>query len=115
MTPEGPRAQRSSTSPAKWTVPVEVDKPTKPKINPFTPILGLTCSASERRKNTNHGSSLKIVELAREHGRVTIGDAIRLMGVSRNTTKQHFRNLVAVGHLSQHGSGRGVWYALTCG
>lgn len=54
--------------------------------------------------------SLQIVEFAREHGRVTIGDAIQLTGVSRNTLKQHFRNLVERGHLSQHGGGRGVWY-----
>ncbi|MEY3202235.1 MAG: hypothetical protein RIR70_1785, partial [Pseudomonadota bacterium] len=56
--------------------------------------------------------SLKIVELAREHGRVTIGAAIKLTGVSRNTLKQHFRNLVEHGHLNQQGSGRGVWYEL---
>jgi Fic family protein len=56
--------------------------------------------------------SLQIVEFAREHGRVTIGDAIKFTGVSRNTLKQHFRNLVERGHLSQQGSGRGVWYDL---
>ena len=56
--------------------------------------------------------SLQIVEFAREHGRVTIGDAIKLTGVSRNTLKQHFRNLVERGHLNQHGSGRGVWYEI---
>ena len=56
--------------------------------------------------------SLQIVEFAREHGRVTIGDAIKLTGVSRNTLKQHFRNLVEHGHLTQQGSGRGVWYEL---
>jgi Fic family protein len=56
--------------------------------------------------------SLKIVELVREHGRVTMGDAIKWTGVSRNTLKQHFRNLVEHGHLNQQGSGRGVWYQL---
>ena len=56
--------------------------------------------------------SLQIVEFAREHGRVTIGNAINLTGVSRNTLKQHFRHLVAQGHLNQQGSGRGVWYEL---
>ena len=56
--------------------------------------------------------SLQIVEFAREHGRVTIGEAIKLTGVSRNTLKQHFRALVERGTLSQHGSGRGVWYDL---
>ena len=56
--------------------------------------------------------SLQIVEFAREHGRVTIGEAVKLTGASRNTLKQHFRMLVERGHLNQHGSGRGVWYEL---
>jgi Fic family protein len=56
--------------------------------------------------------SLRIVEFAREHGRVTMGDAIRLTGASRNTLKQHFRALVEREHLNQHGRGRGVWYEL---
>jgi Fic family protein len=56
--------------------------------------------------------SLKIVELAREHGRVTMMDAIKLTGVSRNTLKLHFRDLTERNHLGQHGSGRGVWYGL---
>jgi Fic family protein len=56
--------------------------------------------------------SLQIVEFTREHGRITIGDAIKLTGVSRNTLKQHFRQLVERGHLNQQGSGRGVWYGL---
>ena len=56
--------------------------------------------------------SSQIVEFAREHGRVTIGDVIRLTGASRNTLKAHFRKLVERGHLGQQGSGRGVWYEL---
>ena len=56
--------------------------------------------------------SLRIVEFAREHGRVTIGNAVTLTGANRNTLKQHFRNLVERQHLKQHGSGRGVWYEL---
>ncbi len=56
--------------------------------------------------------SLQIVEFAREHGRITMGDAIRLTGGNRNTLKQHFRALVEQGHLGQHGAGRGVWYEL---
>ena len=56
--------------------------------------------------------SLQIVEFTREHGRVTIGEAVKLTGASRNTLKQHFRMLVERGHLNQHGSGRGVWYEL---
>ena len=56
--------------------------------------------------------SLKIVEFAREHGRVTMMDAIKLTGVSRNTLKQHFRDLTERNQLEQYGSGRGVWYGL---
>ena len=53
-----------------------------------------------------------MVEFAREHGRVSIGEALKLTGASRNTLKQHFRTLVERGHLKQQGSGRGVWYQL---
>ena len=56
--------------------------------------------------------SLHIVEFARGHGRVTMADAVKLTQANRNTLKQHFRNLVARGHLQQRGSGRGVWYEL---
>ncbi|WP_045214161.1 Fic family protein [Desulfonatronovibrio magnus] len=56
--------------------------------------------------------SLKIVEFVREHGRVTMGEVIRLTSANRNTLKQHFRALVKRGTLNQHGSGRGVWYSL---
>jgi Fic family protein len=55
---------------------------------------------------------LQIVEFVREHGRITIGDAIKLTGASRNTLKQHFRSLVERSTLNQRGSGRGVWYDL---
>ena len=56
--------------------------------------------------------SMRIVEHAREHGRVRMGEMVRLTGVSRNTLKEHFRQLVETRHLSMHGSGRGAWYAL---
>ena len=56
--------------------------------------------------------SLQIIEFARGHGRITMADAIKLTGASRNTLKQHFRNLTERGNLNQHGSGRGVWYDL---
>jgi Fic family protein len=54
--------------------------------------------------------SLQIVEFAREHGRITMGEALRLTDSKRNTLKQHFRTLVKRGHLGQHGAGRGAWY-----
>jgi Fic family protein len=56
--------------------------------------------------------SLRIVEFAREHGRITMGDAIKLTGSNRNTLKQHFRALVERGQLARRGGGRGAWYEL---
>jgi Fic family protein len=56
--------------------------------------------------------SLKIIEFAREHGRVTMADSIKLTGSNRNTLKQHFRNLVQQGYLRVRGQGRGAWYEL---
>jgi DeoR/GlpR family transcriptional regulator of sugar metabolism len=52
------------------------------------------------------------VDHAREHGRVGIGEMIKLTGASRNTLKQHFRQLVEKGHLVKHGGGRSTWYSL---
>src|SRR5271166_5858292 len=40
--------------------------------------------------------SVRILEYAREHGRVTMADMIRLTGASRNTLKEHFRRLVEI-------------------
>lgn len=56
--------------------------------------------------------SLQILEFVKDHGRVTIGDMIKITGASRNTLKEHFRSLVKKGILTLHGSGRGVWYKL---
>ncbi|HEX4079598.1 MAG TPA: DUF977 family protein [Rhizomicrobium sp.] len=58
------------------------------------------------------GHSVRIIDQAREHGRVTIGQMARLTGVSRNTLKAHFRLLVENGHLALHGKTRGAWYTL---
>ena len=57
--------------------------------------------------------SVQILEYVREHGRVTIGNMVKVTGTSRNTLKEHFRQLINKGHLVRHGSGRGVWYALS--
>ncbi len=56
--------------------------------------------------------SARLLDLVRDHGRLSIGNAERLTGENRNTLKQHFRGLVAAGHLSLNGAGRGAWYAL---
>lgn len=56
--------------------------------------------------------SLQILEYARDHGRVTVKDMVILTGASRNTLKEHFRNLVENRQLTMQGKGRGVWYRL---
>lgn len=57
--------------------------------------------------------SLKILEHARDHGRVTIKDMVVLTGASRNTLKDHFHKLVENRQLTMHGKGRGVWYRIS--
>lgn len=59
--------------------------------------------------------SLQIMEYAREHGRVTIGEMAKVLGTSRNTLKDHFRHLVEKRLLILNGRGRGAWYALSSG
>jgi Fic family protein len=56
--------------------------------------------------------SAQLLDLVRDHGRLTIGDAARLTNQNRNTLKQHFRTLVADGLLTLNGAGRGAWYSL---
>jgi Fic family protein len=54
--------------------------------------------------------SVQILELAKEHGRLTIGQIVEITGANRNTVKKHLQTLVTAGHLSQHGTGKGTWY-----
>ncbi len=57
--------------------------------------------------------SLQIMELVRQRGRTTMAEIVQFTGANRNTLKRHLRKLVELGHLAQHGSGRGAWYALS--
>lgn len=56
-----------------------------------------------------------IVQHARERGRITMGEAIRLTHAQRPTLKSHFARLVERGSLVRHGTGKGTWYAPTVG
>jgi len=56
--------------------------------------------------------SIKIIEIAREHGRITVNEAVKATGNNRNTIKDHIKNLVKKEYLGKHGSGRGAWYSL---
>jgi Fic family protein len=57
--------------------------------------------------------SVNLLELVRERGRITIADAAKITGSSRNTIKDHVKALTDAGHLSRHGAGRGTWYSLS--
>lgn len=54
--------------------------------------------------------SEQLLRIALEHGRITVREAVALTGASRNTVKDHFKRLVASGHLKRCGRGRGTWY-----
>lgn len=56
--------------------------------------------------------AIQILDHVRQHGRITVAEAVTITSVSRNTLKVHFRTLVEKGHLVLHGSGRGAWYGL---
>ena len=49
---------------------------------------------------------------AKERGRLTITEAVKLLGINRNTVKLHLRQLVQQGYLEQHGAGKATWYSL---
>ena len=57
--------------------------------------------------------SVALLELAREHGRITVAEAARVTHASRHTIKDHLKALVDQGHLVLHGAGRGAWYGLS--
>lgn len=54
--------------------------------------------------------SRDLLQLARERGRLTVRDAVKLSGANRNTIKRHLRELVRRGMLHQEGQAKGTWY-----
>ncbi|MCU7806050.1 MAG: DUF977 family protein [Candidatus Thiodiazotropha sp. (ex Lucinoma borealis)] len=54
--------------------------------------------------------AIEILELAKQHGRLTIGQIVKITGANRNTVKKHLQTLVTAKHLTQHGKGKGTWY-----
>jgi Fic family protein len=57
--------------------------------------------------------SVRILEIAKTQGRVTVAQAMELTQGNRNTIRAQIKKLVEAGHLQQHGTaGRGVWYGL---
>ena len=56
--------------------------------------------------------ALEILDHLKNHGRITMSEAVTLTGASRNTLKGHFRKMVEQGLVEAHGKGRGGWYGL---
>ena len=56
--------------------------------------------------------SLKILELAKQRGRVSVKDIVAFTDANRNTIKKHLVSLVGLNHLEQNGEGKATWYTL---
>ncbi len=56
--------------------------------------------------------SEQLLGIVREHGRLTVKEAAALTRASRNTIKDHLRNLVKAGRLTPRGRGRGTWHEM---
>jgi Fic family protein len=56
--------------------------------------------------------SIQILDILKERGRLTIGEAVVITGANRNTLKQHFKHLLERDFIKLHGQGRGAWYSL---
>ena len=52
----------------------------------------------------------QLLQLARQHGRLTLTAALTLTKANRNTLKLHLRQLVQAGRLQLLGRGRSSWY-----
>ena len=57
--------------------------------------------------------SVRLLDLCREHGRLTVAMAVALTDANRNTVKDHLSRLTRAGQIARHGAGRGSWYAVT--
>ena len=56
--------------------------------------------------------SIQILDVLKDRGRITIGEAVAITEANRNTLKPHFKNLLEKGLIELHGRGRGAWYGL---
>ncbi|MEZ4684921.1 MAG: Fic family protein [Bacteroidia bacterium] len=57
--------------------------------------------------------SLQIMDFVRNHGRITVSEAVTITEANRSTLKDHFKGLVERNLLVLHGKGRGAWYGLS--
>jgi len=66
--------------------------------------------ARERLLDALSPLSEQLLKIARDHRRLTISSAQKIIGTNRNTLKVHLRQLVDKGYLAQRGRGRATWY-----
>lgn len=52
----------------------------------------------------------QLLRLAREHGRLTLRDAVTFSNANRSTVKDQLRALVEARQLALRRRGRGAWY-----
>jgi len=66
----------------------------------------------ERLMTTLSALDEQLLQLARQHGRLTLTDALSITKANRNTLKLHLRQLVQAGRLQLLGRGRSSWYEI---
>ena len=66
----------------------------------------------EKKANTLPQLASRILQLAKDHGRITVAFVSNALDANRNTVKKHLQQLVQNGQLLKHGKGRGTYYSL---
>jgi len=56
--------------------------------------------------------SLKIIDLAHDHGQISVAYIVNATAANRNTVKKRLSELVVNGYLLRGGKGKGTWYSL---
>lgn len=56
--------------------------------------------------------SIQILELAKEHGKITTGEVEKYTGAARSTIKARLNELIQQKQLQRYGKGRSTWYSL---
>lgn len=56
--------------------------------------------------------SVQILELLKQHERLTIAEIVEHTGANQNTLKVRLRELVSSGRIQRHGKARATWYSL---
>ncbi|MFH1727302.1 MAG: hypothetical protein ABIA04_02645 [Pseudomonadota bacterium] len=84
----------------------------------FLKILKMQSVSLENKVKTEHMlSSLpplsqEIIEIAKNHGKVTVQAAEKITKANRNTIKVHIKHLVHNNKLEKIGTGKGTWYRI---